>query len=282
MYSHLNYLVRKNDIDLIFVVGPGHGAPAILASLWIEGSLQRFYPQYSRDKSGLHNLITKFSTPGGFPRYLCQRVHLLKTLITQPYQLRNTWCYSRGRRAGLCSSGVVWCGHGQARPYSRLCGWGWRGREWTYCSVRGLLGSSRQLLTSCSAWHAYKYIDPAESGAVLPIVHVNGFKISEPTIYGCMDDKELVALFTGYGYQPRIVDDLDDIDADLAASMQWALDEIRKIQQAARSGKPIIKPRWPVLILRTPKVSLLGWGTSTPLTEPTGLDCAEECPWCRD
>ena len=105
-----------------------------------------------------------------------------------------------------------------------------------------------------SAWHGYKFIDPAESGAVIPIVHVNGFKISEPTIYGCMDDKELVTLFTGYGYQPRLVEDLDDIDADLSASLDWAVDEIHKIQKAARSGSPIVKPRWPVLIMRTPKV----------------------------
>ena len=107
-----------------------------------------------------------------------------------------------------------------------------------------------------SAWHAYKYIDPAESGAVLPIVHVNGFKISERTIYGCMDNKELTCLFTGYGYQPRFVEDLDDIDADMSASVEWALREIKKIQHAARSGHPIFKPQWPVLILRTPK----GWG----------------------
>ena len=105
-----------------------------------------------------------------------------------------------------------------------------------------------------SAWHGYKYIDPAESGAVIPIVHVNGFKISERTIYGTMDDKELTALFSGYGYQVRFVEDLQNIDQDLAASMEWALGEIHKIQAAARSGKPIVKPRWPVLIMRTPKV----------------------------
>ena len=106
-----------------------------------------------------------------------------------------------------------------------------------------------------SAWHAYKYIDPKESGAVLPIVHVNGFKISERTIYGCMDDKELDALFTGYGYQVRLVGrDLNKIDEDMAASLQWALSVIRSIQKAARQSKPISKPRWPVIILRTPKV----------------------------
>jgi len=106
---------------------------------------------------------------------------------------------------------------------------------------------------TATAWHGYKYIDPAESGAVLPIVHVNGFKISERTIYGCMDDKEMTALFTGYGYQVRFVEDLANIDEDLAASMEWAIDEIHKIQKAARSGNPIVKPRWPVLIMRTPK-----------------------------
>lgn len=109
---------------------------------------------------------------------------------------------------------------------------------------------------SCSAWHAYKYIDPRESGAVLPIVHVNGFKISERTIYGCMDNKELTCLFTGYGYKPRFVEDLNNIDVDMSASMEWALGEIKDIQNAARSGHPIFKPQWPVLILRTPK----GWG----------------------
>lgn len=116
---------------------------------------------------------------------------------------------------------------------------------------------TRLLLTARRAWHGYKYIDPAESGAVIPIVHINGFKISERTIYGCMDDKEMAALFTGYGYQPRFIEDLEDIDVDVGTSMEWALDEIRKIQKAARSGKAILKPRWPVLIMRTPKASHL-------------------------
>ena len=109
-------------------------------------------------------------------------------------------------------------------------------------------------LTVDRSWHAIKYIDPKESGAVLPILHVNGFKISERTIFGCMDNKELVALFSGYGYQVRFVEDINDIDTDLHYSMAWAVEEIQKIQKAARSGMPILKPRWPMLILRTPKV----------------------------
>ncbi|KAG8775233.1 hypothetical protein FRC15_000698 [Serendipita sp. 397] len=106
---------------------------------------------------------------------------------------------------------------------------------------------------TATAWHSYKYIDPAESGAVLPILHANGFKISEKTIFGTMDDKEIVSLFSGYGYQCCIVSDLGNLDHQLAAALQWALAEIRTIQNAARSGKPIVKPRWPMIVLRTPK-----------------------------
>ena len=124
-----------------------------------------------------------------------------------------------------------------------------------------------------SAWHAHKYIDPAESGAVLPILHANGFKIAERTLFGTMDDKEIISLFTsvahptwasypdharrGYGYQVCIVEDLPNLDNELFAALQWAIQEIRKIQGAARLGQPLVKPRWPVIILRTPKVKLL-------------------------
>ncbi|KFY47712.1 hypothetical protein V496_10485 [Pseudogymnoascus sp. VKM F-4515 (FW-2607)] len=224
VYAHLNYLQRKNDANIIYVVGPGHGAPAILASLWIEGSLTKFYPQYTMNRQGLHNLVTGFSTPNGFPSHINSET---PGAIHEGGELGYALAVSFGAimdKPDLIVACVVGDGECESGP-------------------------------TAGAWHAAKYIDPAESGAVIPIVHVNGFKISERTVYGCMDDKELATLFTGYGYQPRFVQDLEDIDRDLAASMQWALDEIRSIQNAARSGKPIYKPRWPVLILRTPK----GW-----------------------
>ena len=110
--------------------------------------------------------------------------------------------------------------------------------------------------TANRAWHGNKYIDPNESGAVLPILHLNGFKISERTIFGCMDDRELACLFSGYGYQPCFVEDLENIDTDLNAALNWAVNEIHGIQRAARAGHPITKPRWPMIVLRTPK----GWG----------------------
>ncbi|EDO04307.1 hypothetical protein SS1G_06790 [Sclerotinia sclerotiorum 1980 UF-70] len=214
VYAHLNYLTKKNDLDMIYVVGPGHGAPAILSSLWLEGTLEKFYPKYSNNKQGLHNLITGFSTPSGFPSHISAEV---PGSIHEGGELGYALSVAFGAvmdNPDLVVACVVGDGEAESGP-------------------------------TATAWHAAKYIDPAESGAVIPIVHVNGFKISERTIYGCMDDKEMASLFTGYGYQCRFVEDLEDIDRDMATSMQWALDEIRKIQKAARS----------VIIMRTPK----GW-----------------------
>ncbi|KIV93072.1 hypothetical protein PV10_04317 [Exophiala mesophila] len=224
VYSHLNILIREHDLDMIYVVGPGHGAPSILANLWLEGSLTKFYPACSQDSAGLATLISGFSTTGGFPSHINAET---PGAIHEGGELGYALSVSFGAvmdNPDLIVTCIVGDGEAESGP-------------------------------TATAWHGYKYIDPAESGAVLPIVHVNGFKISERTIYGCMDDKEMAALFTGYGYQPRVVDDLDDIDADLSSSLEWALSEIKRIQSAARSGKPIMKPRWPVLILRTPK----GW-----------------------
>jgi len=222
IYAHLNLLITKYNMDMIFVVGPGHGAPAILASLWIEGSLGHFYPEYGVDKAGLTKLITKFSTPTGFPSHINAEV---PGSIHEGGELGYALSVAFGAvmdKPDLVVACVVGDGEAETGP-------------------------------TATAWHGYKYIDPKESGAVIPILHVNGFKISERTIFGCMDDKEIVALFTGYGYQVRFVEDLENIDQDMAASMEWAYSEIGKIQKAAREGQPIVKPRWPVLILRTPK-----------------------------
>ncbi|KAF3491707.1 uncharacterized protein GIQ15_01224 [Arthroderma uncinatum] len=224
VYSHLNYLIRCHDLDMLFVTGPGHGAPAILASLWIEGSLGKFYPKYANNASGLTKLITQFSTTGGFPSHINAET---PGSIHEGGELGYALAVSFGAvmdNPDLITAVVVGDGEAESGP--------------------------------CTAsWNGIKYIDPAESGAVLPILHLNGFKISERTIYGCMDDRELVSLFSGFGYQTRIVEGLDDIDTNLNSSLEWALAEIRKIQKAARSGNPIMKPRWPMLILRTPK----GW-----------------------
>ncbi|KAK7690629.1 hypothetical protein QCA50_005728 [Cerrena zonata] len=226
VYAHLNALITRRNLESLLVVGPGHGAPAILSCLWLENSLGTFWPNYTRDRQGLTNLIKGFSVPGGFPSHI---------------NAETPGSIHEGGELGYALS--VSFGAIMDKPNLVVC-----------CVVGD---GEAETGPTATAWHAYKYIDPAESGAVLPIVHINGFKISERTIYGCMDDKELTALFVGYGYQPRIVDDIENIDQDLASSMEWALTEIRKIQHAARSGNPIVKPRWPVLLLRTPK----GWHT---------------------
>ncbi|KAJ6630943.1 XFP N-terminal domain-containing protein [Mycena sp. CBHHK59/15] len=222
VYAHLNRIISKTGLDALYVVGPGHGAPAILSCLWLEDSLGTFYPENTRDYKGLHKLISSFSVPGGFPSHINAGT---PGAIHEGGELGYALSVSFGAvmdNPDLVVACVVGDGEAETGP-------------------------------TATAWHGFKYIDPAESGAVLPIVHVNGFKISERTIYGTMDNKEMTALFTGYGYQVRIVEDIDNIDNDLAASMEWALAEIKKIQTAARSGNPLVKPRWPVLILRTPK-----------------------------
>lgn len=226
VWSHLNLLIRNHDIEMIYVVGPGHGAPAALASLWLEGSLERFYPgEYDRTATGLCNLITRFSTPGGFPSHINAET---PGSIHEGGELGYALAVSFGAvmdNPDLIVTCVVGDGEAETGP-------------------------------TATAWHAIKYLDPKESGAVIPILHVNGFKISERTIFGCMDNKEIICLFTGCGYQVRIVEDLENVNDDLHSALEWALAEIKKIQHAARSGTPIVKPRWPMLVMRTPK----GWG----------------------
>ncbi|RDB26054.1 putative phosphoketolase [Hypsizygus marmoreus] len=224
IYAHLNRIIRNTGLDALYVVGPGHGAPAVLSCLWLEDSLSTFLPEYPRNREGLTRLISRFSVPGGFPSHINAET---PGAIHEGGELGYALSVSFGAvmdNPHLVVACVIGDGEAETGP-------------------------------TAAAWHGYKYIDPAESGAVLPILHVNGFKISERTIFGVMDDKEITALFTGYGYQVRIVEDLENIHNDLAASLTWALSEIHTIQKAARSGSPIIKPRWPMLVLRTPK----GW-----------------------
>ncbi|KAF4462572.1 hypothetical protein FALBO_10611 [Fusarium albosuccineum] len=225
VWSHLNLLIRNHDLDMVYVIGPGHGAPAALASLWLEGSLERFFPQkYAVNKDGLRNLIAGFSVPGGFPSHINSET---PGSIHEGGELGYALAVSFGAvmdNPDLIVTCVVGDGEAESGP-------------------------------TAAAWHSIKYIDPAESGAVIPILHVNGFKISERTIFGCMDNKELVSLFSGYGYQPAIVETLDEIDVELSSALEWAVGEIKQIQKAAREGKPITKPRWPMIVLRTPK----GW-----------------------
>ncbi|WVQ82132.1 hypothetical protein IAT38_004260 [Cryptococcus sp. DSM 104549] len=241
-YAHTNALITNHETDpdvpsFMFLTGPGHGAPALLAALFMEGSITRFYPEYPMSRQGLEDFIRAFSTPGGFPSHV------------------------NAETPGAIHEGGE-LGYGLAVAYGSIMD------KPDHITVAVIGDGESETGPTATAWHAHKYIDPAESGAVIPILHANGYKIGERTITGAMDDLELACLFTGYGYQVRIVEygktkgpDVSDhdhdiaINYDMAASLEWAYTEIKKIQRAARSGKPIVKPRWPMIIMRTPK----GW-----------------------
>ena len=213
----------RYDLDMFLVTGPGHGAPANLANLYLEGTLHEYYPELAFDRAGLHNFVRRFSWPGGFPSHLYPGV---PGTIYEGGELGYALATAFGAamdNPDLIVGCIIGDGEAETGP-------------------------------TATAWHSYKFLDPAESGAVLPIVHINGYKIANPTIYGVMSDEELLDLFTGYGYQVVFVEG-DDLDASIYGAMDWAYHEIRRIQQSARSGNPISKPRWPVLLMR----SLKGW-----------------------
>lgn len=223
VYAHLNRLIRKFQLDLFLVTGPGHGAPANLANLYLEGSLEKYYPKLTHNYEGLANFIKRFSWPGGFPSHLYPGI---PGTIHEGGELGYALAVSFGAvmdNPNLIVACIVGDGEAETGP-------------------------------TATSWHATKFLDPKASGAVLPILHLNGYKISNPTIYGTMSDEELLNLFKGYGYAPRIVQG-PDVHADLFASLEWAYEQIRLIQLSARRDEPIDKPAWPMLILRT----LKGW-----------------------
>lgn len=223
IYAHLNRLILRHDLDMLLITGPGHGAPANLANLYLEGTLQTFYPDLTFDRAGLTHFIRRFSWPGGFPSHLYPGV---PGTIHEGGELGYALATAFGAamdNPDLMIACII--GDGEAETGS-----------------------------TATAWHSYKFLDPVGDGAVLPILHLNGYKISTPTIYGTMSNAQLHHLFLGYGYQARFVEG-QQLDAALATAMDWAYQEIRHIQQAARSGQRLPEPLWPVVILRSPK----GW-----------------------
>ena len=226
VYAHLNRLARPRDANVLLITGPGHGAPANLANLYLEGTLGEYYPELTLDKRGLTEFVRSFSWPGGFPSHLSPPV---PGTIHEGGELGYALATAFGAafdNPDLIVACIVGDGEAETGP-------------------------------TATAWHGTKYLDPVTSGAVLPILHLNGYKISSPTLFAAMSDAELVSLFTGYGYQPRIVDVTTDPAPDdtMAAAMDWALGGIVAIQQDARAGRPANRPRWPMLVLRSPK----GW-----------------------
>jgi xylulose-5-phosphate/fructose-6-phosphate phosphoketolase len=228
LYVHLNRLIKANDLNMMYVIGPGHGGPGIVAQTYLEGSYTERYPAVERSKNGLQRLFRQFSWPYGIPSHVSPET---PGSIHEGGELGYSLLHAYGAafdNPDLIVACVV--GDGEAET--------------------GALAAS---------WHSNKFINPARDGAVLPILHLNGFKIANPTILARISREELTDLLRGYGYEPHFVEgsDPDPMHQTLAGTLDAILAEIRAIQSAARAGgfETLERPRWPMIVFRTPK----GW-----------------------
>jgi xylulose-5-phosphate/fructose-6-phosphate phosphoketolase len=222
VYAHLNRLIRRTQASVMLVTGPGHGAAANMANMYLEGTITELYPEVTRDREGLRRLLTGFSWPYGFPSHLSPA---LPGVIHEGGELGYALSTSFG--AALDNPDLL---------------------------VACLVGDGEaETAPTAGAWQAAKFVNPATDGAVLPILHLNGFKISNPTIPATQTREELEALFTGNGYATRFVADAERIDEELSEALEWAHGEILRIQKEARSGRRLTRPRWPAIVLQTPK-----------------------------
>lgn len=226
LYAHLNYLIYKHQAEILYIAGPGHGAPAVIANLFAENTLAEYYPKLQRTEKGTGELIKMFSWPGGFPSH------------TNP-----------GTPGAILEGGEL--GYSLATAYGAVLD---NPDLIVACVVGDGEAETGPLAT---AWHGNKFLNAKESGAVLPILHANGYKITGPTIYATMSNQELTDLFHGFGYEVVIVDDTDSEKSahqEMIDAMEWAYERIRNIQKKARSQKePLLKPKWPLIIYRSLK-----------------------------
>jgi xylulose-5-phosphate/fructose-6-phosphate phosphoketolase len=226
LYAHLNRAIRARDLSAIFITGPGHGGPGLVANAYLEGTYSEVYPHVGRNEEGLRALFRQFSFPGGIPSHVAPET---PGSIHEGGELGYALSHAFGAafdNPGLLVACVVGDGEAETGPLA-------------------------------TAWHSNKFFNPKTDGAVLPILHLNGYKIANPTLLARIPEDELVALFEGYGYRPLVVagDEPELVHQQLAAALDDALGEITRIQHAAREEGETRRPRWPMLILRTPK----GW-----------------------
>jgi len=226
LYAHLNRLIKARDLDAIFICGPGHGGPAMVANAYLEGTYTETYPDVTPDLIGLQKLFRQFSFPGGIPSHDAPET---PGSIHEGGELGYALTHAYGAAFDNPSL-KVFCvvGDGEAET--------------------GPLAAS---------WHSNKFLNPQTDGAVLPILHLNGYKIANPTILARIPEAELRQLLEGYGYTPYIIagDDPMDMHQRMAALLDLVLDEIEEIQGKARKHGNPVRPRWPMIVLRTPK----GW-----------------------
>jgi xylulose-5-phosphate/fructose-6-phosphate phosphoketolase len=226
IYAHLNRIIVERSLDMIFLAGPGHGGPAVVANVYLEGSYSEFYPHVTQDEAGLKRLFKQFSFPGGVPSHVAAET---PGSIHEGGELGYSLSHAFGAvfdNPGLIAACVI--GDGEAET--------------------GALATS---------WHSNKFLNPRRDGAVLPILHLNGYKIAGPTVLARIPRDELVALLHGYGYAPIFVegDEPHAMHQCMAAALDQAMDEIESTQQRWREQASHERLRWPVIVLRSPK----GW-----------------------
>jgi xylulose-5-phosphate/fructose-6-phosphate phosphoketolase len=233
VYAHLNRVIRQRDLDMMYVIGPGHGGPGLVAASWLEGSYSEVYPDVGQDYEGLRRLVTQFSFPGGIPSHVAPET---PGSIHEGGELGYSLSHAFGAaldNPDLIVSCIVGDGEAETGP---------------------LAGS----------WHGNKFLDPVIDGAVLPILHLNGYKIANPTVLARIPENELVDLLRGNGYEPHVVagSQPEAMHQRFSAVLDRCLDDIAGIQHRARHDGQRDRPRWPMIVLRTPK----GW------TAPASVD----------
>jgi len=226
IYTHVNRLIRQRDVNAIFLVGPGHGGPAAIASAYLDGTYSEIYPRIGRDRDGLRALFRQFSFPGGVPSHVAPET---PGSIHEGGELGYVLSHAYGAamdNPDLVVVAVVGDGEFETGPLA-------------------------------TSWHANKFVDPVQDGAVLPILHLNGYKIANPTVPSRISRQELTKLLEGYGYEVLVVegDDPLDVHQQMAAAVDHAHDEITAIQRAARIDGSVVRRPWPMIVMVTPK----GW-----------------------
>jgi Phosphoketolase len=226
IYAHMNRIIVQDDLNMIFLAGPGHGGPGVVANTWLEGTYSETYPAVSADATGMSRLFRQFSYPGGIPSHVAPET---PGSIHEGGELGYVVSHAYG--AVFDNPDLIAC-----------------------CVVGDGEAETGPLATS---WHSNKFLDPRRDGAVLPILHLNGYKIANPTVLSRLPHEELTDLFRGYGYHPHWVEGEDPhtLHALMAQTVSNVIKEIHEIQRIARSGQGALRAHWPLIILRTPK----GW-----------------------
>ncbi len=226
IYVHLNRIIRERDVNVLYVTGPGHGGPGLVANTYLEGTYSEVYPDVSRDEAGLKRLFKQFSFPGGIPSHVAPET---PGSIHEGGELGYSISHAYGAafdNPDLIVACVVGDGEAETGPLA-------------------------------TSWHSNKFLNPVTDGAVLPILHLNGYKIANPTVLARIPKDELASLLVGYGYRPYFVEGEEPMAMHqaMAATLDTVFSEIAEIQAEARASHTARRPQWPLIVLRTPK----GW-----------------------